>query len=198
MHAHKSLSKILSLAIKTPFLPAGRQALENNARFIYKNSGATQVTFCNGSGVIGIKEVKVEKEKLLSSKIVGWIEIIISIILLVYSVVLTILRLLAKRGSSDYLLFGLGGFVLIFSIFMLITGIFTLKLNPKGRILNFMLAGILILHGLPAINIIFMPNVRIEQSAKYFPTMILGILFVIIGLLLIFFFTRHKVKEQFK
>ena len=124
----------------------------------------------------------------------GRSESVISAAILFAALVATVADLVFHLAGGFLAVFALGLFLP--SLLGCISGLLTMRLKPSGRILNFVLAGILIWYGLPPI--VYHLIMSLQGKSVYPPwIMAVNMLSLIIALFLCYFFTRRTVRGQF-
>jgi hypothetical protein len=142
------------------------------------------------------KDGEMSNKSIIVLRIIGWTELIIGGFGCLFTAWLTFILILYLRGGRmPYDDCGLGGLVYIFIPLTLAISIFTflgigvLKLRHWARIANIIVFSILLAVGLPFIIFLLFAN---NSDYLWFITL------VVISSGEIWFFTRSKIKEQFK
>lgn len=146
------------------------------------------------------KEMLMDKKRPTSVTLIGYSEIAISAILFILCLTFIVASHYLIKGFN----IGEGMFIFVFPAFIFTTGLFTLQLKKMGRMLNLYLAAGSIFAGinfvLVSTLILFIPNRHptLNEMRYYFIMIALGIAQLVIAPYLLYFFTRPKIKKEFK
>jgi len=133
-----------------------------------------------------------EKKRSIGIRIVGGSEILYGLFLISYVVFMYVnsLSFPETRAFGFAIISGL--FLIPIAVFTIITAILVFKLKEKGRVFSIIPCPILVFFSARAV---ILSHLDIESSFGYWA--VNAPLVLILGLV-IYFFTRPKVKEQFK
>jgi len=139
------------------------------------------------------------KKRPLSLTVIGWYEIIAGAYMCIASLIYFVPIISLKKLFMGHLLsniFNVGFLGIQSAVFCIITGICTLKLRKESPLLNVILGCLLITAFIYSL-IIFINTVMTISSYKFQMGSLYFVKFLFIGLTIIFFFTRKKVKAYF-
>jgi archaellum biogenesis protein FlaJ (TadC family) len=125
----------------------------------------------------------VERKRLIGVTIIGWIEIVLGLIALIWGLGATLYTLF---GSPECALFVP---ILLFSI-LIPLGIYTLKLNPAARIITIFFLGIIVIYVVILLHLLLTEGGGMDLVSLY-------CLFILSPLSVIIYLILPKVKEQF-
>lgn len=122
-----------------------------------------------------------DKKRTFTITLLGVLEILLGIV----GILMSTLSFIVAKNRTPILIFSLA-IAFIIALFFLISGVLVLKLKPLGRIINIVtILTILLIAVLPK------DDMNLMQ-------IVINIGIVILCLLVFFYFTRSKAKEQFK